>query len=201
MDRKSNSISSGKDLAQDSAIYATSANKTDDELRSATSELGRSSPTPPWPSLLAIEEFAAAASMSALALITFGNVVVRYATDASFAFTEEISIVLMVIITLLGASLTIAKDKQIRVEFFVNKLPLQFRRLIIFLSLIPVVATTVILVLTSSATTYDEYVFQVTSPALSVPEWIYSIWLPLLSLLILIRTLSFMIKFWRSNSL
>src|SRR5689334_2479794 len=65
-----------------------------------------------------LEEIAGAAVMAVIALITFANVVVRYATDLSFAYTEEISIALVVVVTLIGASLTITKDRHIRVEYF-----------------------------------------------------------------------------------
>ena len=41
--------------------------------------------------------------MAALCLITLGNVVARYLTNYSFAFTEEYSIALMVVVTMLGA--------------------------------------------------------------------------------------------------
>ena len=47
-------------------------------------------------SLGAIERFLMAASMGVLCLLTMANVLVRYFTDISFAFTEEISVVLMV---------------------------------------------------------------------------------------------------------
>ena len=36
-----------------------------------------------------LEGYLAAAGMAALCLITFANVVVRYLTDVSFAFTED----------------------------------------------------------------------------------------------------------------
>ena len=52
---------------------------------------------------LSIEKVVAAASMAALCLITLGNVVARYLTNYSFAFTEEYSIALMVVVTMLGA--------------------------------------------------------------------------------------------------
>ena len=53
---------------------------------------------------LSIEKGIAAAAMAALCLITLGNVVARYLTNYSFAFTEEYSIALMVVVTVLGAS-------------------------------------------------------------------------------------------------
>ncbi len=54
--------------------------------------------------LSAFERLLMAVSMGLLCLITMANVLVRYFTDISFAFTEEISIFLMVVMTLVGAS-------------------------------------------------------------------------------------------------
>ena len=47
-----------------------------------------------------IERAVAAACMALLCIITFVNVVTRYLTNASFAFTEEVSVFLLVLLTL-----------------------------------------------------------------------------------------------------
>ena len=69
------------------------------------------------------EEAVAAAAMALICLITFANVVVRYLTDASFAFTEEISVFLLVVLTLVGAAGAFARNRNIRVEFFAAMTP------------------------------------------------------------------------------
>ena len=61
--------------------------------------------------------------MAALGLITLGNVVVRYLTNYSFAFTEEYSIALMVVVTLLGASIAAARNQHMRITWFVDSMP------------------------------------------------------------------------------
>ncbi|MET0186671.1 MAG: TRAP transporter small permease subunit, partial [Achromobacter sp.] len=48
---------------------------------------------------LKIEDIFAVGILALLALLTFGNVLVRYLTDQSFAWTEEISIFLLVVLT------------------------------------------------------------------------------------------------------
>src|SRR5215204_6353441 len=77
---------------------------------------------------LSIEKGIAALAMAALCLITLGNVIARYLTNYSFAFTEEYSIALMVVVTLLGAGIATAADRQIRITFFVDLLPAELRR-------------------------------------------------------------------------
>jgi hypothetical protein len=51
------------------------------------------------------------------------NVLVRYFTDISFAFTEEISVALLVVMTLIGASHAFATNHHIAITFFVDRKP------------------------------------------------------------------------------
>ena len=57
-----------------------------------------------------IEEACAALAMALICVITFANVLVRYFTNVSFAFTEEFSIFLMVVLTLFGAAAAFARS-------------------------------------------------------------------------------------------
>ncbi|HEY5322403.1 MAG TPA: TRAP transporter small permease, partial [Caldimonas sp.] len=56
--------------------------------------------------------------MVALTLITLGNVLTRYLSDQSFAWTEEISVFLIVVMTLAGAAGVARRDGHIRIEYF-----------------------------------------------------------------------------------
>ncbi len=58
-----------------------------------------------------VEEGIAAVAMALVCVITFGNVLVRYFTNASFAFTEEFSVFLLVVLTLAGASAAFARNR------------------------------------------------------------------------------------------
>ena len=60
--------------------------------------------------------------MAVLCSITMANVVVRYLTNVSFAFTEEISVSLMVVMTLVGAATAFYRDKHIAIVFLVDRL-------------------------------------------------------------------------------
>ena len=70
-----------------------------------------------------IEEFCAALALALICCITFANVLVRYFTSASFAFTEEFSIFLMVVLTLFGASAAFVRNQHIRMTFITDRLP------------------------------------------------------------------------------
>ena len=73
--------------------------------------------------LAVVERFLMAASMGVLRLLTMANVLVRYFTDISFAFTEEISVALLVVMTLIGASHAFATNHHIAITFFVDRNP------------------------------------------------------------------------------
>ncbi|HBJ69697.1 MAG TPA: TRAP transporter permease DctQ, partial [Alcaligenes faecalis] len=65
---------------------------------------------------LQIEDWASVLIMAALALITFANVFVRYLTDSSFAWTEEISIFLLVVLTMNAGASACVRHLHIRIE-------------------------------------------------------------------------------------
>jgi len=148
---------------------------------------------------LRIEETIAGITIGILALITFANVVVRYATNFSFAFTEEFSIFLMVFMALVGASSVMAKGGHLNISFIVDKFPPTIRKKIRLASTAVVGITFMLLVFFGARMAYDEYRFEVTSPGLGIPTWFYTTWLPILSLVILCRTIGVMIRIWKEK--
>lgn len=138
---------------------------------------------------LKIEETLAGIAIALLALITLVNVVVRYATSFSFAFTEEFSIFLMLFMALVGSSSVMAKSGHLNIEYLVGLFPPRPRRWIRLAATGMAAITFAILAVLGARMTYDEYRFEVTSPGLGIPTWIYTIWLPILSLAILGRAI------------
>lgn len=136
-----------------------------------------------------IEGAIGAVLMAALFLITFANVVVRYFTNVSFAFTEEYSVALMVVMALAGSSAAFALDRQLKVGFFVDRLPMPARRAVEAAGLAVGAVFFAALALYGGYYTWDEYRFEVLSPGLGVPQWQYTIALPVFSALIALRLL------------
>jgi len=135
-----------------------------------------------------IEEAVAAAAMALICLITFANVVVRYLTDASFAFTEEFSVFLLVVLTLVGAAAAFARDRNIRVTFFADMLP-KARRVLEVGGLLLTAALFVLVAWYGWRFVADDWKYGTTSPGLGIPQWAYSIWLPVLALAVVGRAL------------
>jgi len=146
---------------------------------------------------VAIEEALAAGVMATICLITFANVVVRYFTDYSFAFTEEYSIVLMVVLTLIGAAAAVVRDHHIRITFLIEKLRPSLRRIADLFALVASMVMFSLLVWLGGRLAWDEYRFEVTSPGLGDPQWLYTIWMPILSVIILLRLVGAAVRRWR----
>jgi TRAP-type transport system small permease protein len=136
-----------------------------------------------------IEEALGAAALGAICLISLGNVIVRYATNMSFGFTEEFSVFLLVFMTFVGASVAFAANQHIRITFFRDRLPAPLRWLADLVTLIVTLAMFGLIAYYGALVSYDEWKWGETTPGLGYPSWIYTIWLPILAGAIILRVL------------
>ena len=136
--------------------------------------------------------------MAALALITFANVLVRYFTDASFAWTEEISIFLMIVLALVGGSAAVLRESHIRIEFFADGGSERQQRALAQFGALMVALLFIAIAVLSVPVVWDHYRYEETSPGIGVPQWWYSIWLPVFSALIAARAVQVLVRKARS---
>jgi TRAP-type C4-dicarboxylate transport system permease small subunit len=148
----------------------------------------------PLPRLLSVERGVLALLMAVLCLITMANVIVRYFTNVSFAFTEEISVSLMVVMTLLGAATAFYRDKHISIVFVADRLSPRAQKFAALFSLAACALMFGLLAWYGARMAWDDYRFDVTSPALGIPQWVYTIWLPVLSVCIVARVVAIGIR-------
>ncbi|WP_454735257.1 TRAP transporter small permease [Cupriavidus necator] len=141
-----------------------------------------------------IEDWLGVIVMVLLVGITFANVVVRYFTDESFAWTEEFSVFLMIVLALVAGSAAVARDRNIRIEFFFERGSAARQRRLAILSALGVAVMFIALAVLGARITWDEYTFGETSAGIGVPSWWYSIWLPVLSAGIALRALGLMVR-------
>ncbi|HLW27001.1 MAG TPA: TRAP transporter small permease [Kiloniellales bacterium] len=134
-----------------------------------------------------IEEALGAAAMAIICLISFGNVVVRYATNISFAFTEEFSVFLLVFMTFVGSSAVFATGEHIRISFFLDRMPRGLRWLTEVVIFLVTTALFSLILYYAAEFTWDQWYWGETSPGLGYPAWLYSVWLPVLSVAIILR--------------
>lgn len=148
---------------------------------------------------LRLEDFLTAVVMALLALITFANVLVRYFTDQSFAWTEEISVFLMIVLALIAGSAAFARNHHIRIEFFVGKCSPKAQRWLAEFSAWAGALLFFAIAILSSRLVWDQFRYEDISPGIGVPQWWYSIWLPVLSTLIGLRLLGVWVRARKSS--
>lgn len=143
---------------------------------------------------LRIEDWLTVIVMALLALITFANVLVRYFTNQSFAWTEEFSVFLMIVLALVAGSASVARNRQIRIEYFADSGPAGRRRALARFGAFMVFLLFLLITVLSARMVWDDFRFGETSPGIGVPQWWYSMWLPILSLAIAGRALGLFIR-------
>lgn len=142
------------------------------------------------------EERLAVACLALLVGITLLNVAARYFTDESIAWTEEISVFLMVVLTLAGASAVARRDGHIRIEFLLVRRDAARtpRRVLWHGAALLCSLAGVALAVLFARWVWDQYRYDETSMGLGVPLWWYGAAMPPLCLALAARAFS---AFWR----
>lgn len=135
-----------------------------------------------------LEEGLAVACMLLLVLITLLNVLTRYFTDQSFAWTEEISVFLMVVMTLAGASAAAARDRHIRIEAFYDSGAAARRRQLAVVAGCLSGLLFAGLTLLFARMVADEIRYAETSMGLGVPRWWFTALTPVLCAAVSLRS-------------
>lgn len=135
-----------------------------------------------------IESLLGIIALAAICIISLANVIVRYTTNASFAFTEEFSVFLMVVLAFAGGAVAARNNEHIRITLLEQRFGLLGRRIIYTLQWLGSMIVLGLVVWYGGLLTYEEYTWESLSAGLGYPTWIYIIWLPLLSIAIMIRS-------------
>lgn len=143
---------------------------------------------------LQIEDWLTVIVMGLLALITFANVIVRYFTSQSFAWTEEFSVFLMIVLALVAGSASVARNRQIRIEYFSDSGSEKRQRFLARFGALMVFLLFALIAVLSVRVVWDDFRFGETSPGIGVPQWWYTIWLPVCSIAIAGRALGLFIR-------
>lgn len=137
---------------------------------------------------VAFEEGLSVACMALLVVITLLNVLTRYFSDQSFAWTEEISVFLMVVMTLAGASAAAGRDRHIRIEYFYDNGSAARQRRLKIVSGCACGLLFLGLALLFTRVVADEIQYAETSMGLGVPRWWFTVFSPFMCLGIALRS-------------
>ena len=143
---------------------------------------------------LKIEDWLTVLIMGLLALITFANVLVRYFTNSSFAWTEEFSVFLMILLSMVAGSAAVARDRHIRIEYFSESGSTARQKRLSQFGAVLVAVLFFLIAGLSLRIVWDDYRFEETSPGIGVPQWWYSVWLPIVSTAIALRAVGLYVR-------
>jgi len=127
--------------------------------------------------------------MAGLCVITMANVLVRYLSDQSFAWTEELSVFLLVLTTMAGTAAAALRDNHIRIEFFLVSGSVSRQRSLSLFGALVTTAFFLVLAVLTGRMAWDDFRYAEISMGLGVPRWWYTAWVPALSLVISVRVI------------
>ena len=133
------------------------------------------------------EEALAGGLLVVMAVLAFLNILARYLTRYSFAFTEEIEVAALVWITMLGAAIAFREALHLGFGILRDRFPRPIRRGLAALTGVTAVATMAMLTWAGWWQIQSQIALNTTSEALGIPEWIYTAALPVGALLVIIR--------------
>jgi TRAP-type C4-dicarboxylate transport system permease small subunit len=136
-----------------------------------------------------VEEALAAGIMAVLCVITLLNVATRYLTNVSFAFTEEISVFLVVLMTFIGTATAFSRGLHLAMLALVERLPWRVQYWQRVYALACGILMFGILAWYGALAWLDDYDSGLVSPGLGVPQWWYTAVVPVFSCLIVLRQL------------
>ena len=147
-----------------------------------------------------IEQVFMAAGMAAMALISGANALTRYVTNASLAFTEDFTVIIMVAVTLLGGATAVARNRHIAVLFFVQMLSPFGRRIAGIVAMVLLIACFGVVIVYGFKLTYEEYRYDTLTPSMELPQWWFTSILPVLSLLVVYRAVGKIVTLARNEA-
>lgn len=135
------------------------------------------------------EDILGAILLAVMAAVAFINVVVRYCTSFSFAWTEELTVNFFVWVVLLGTARSFRDGSNLCMSMLYDACPHKLQFLFRLVGTIVCIIFFASLVWTGYLEVLDEIELEATSEALELPVWYYTCATPILSLLVIFRIL------------
>ena len=135
------------------------------------------------------EDWVVILSFVMIVIVTFVNVLSRYIFKASLAFSEEITINLLVVLTMMGAVVGIRLGAHLGFTYLVENAKGQVRKVLLFTGTALIVAFLAVLLIWGGEMTIAQGLRGRATPSLGIPQWLFTLSIPLAGLLGIIRSL------------
>jgi len=137
--------------------------------------------------LSSFEEILVSIMMVIIISITFGNVISRKFLMLSWAFTEEITVNLLVWIVFLGASIAAKRQAHIGLTLLTDAFPQKIQKVVETIVILIVVVFFSIVFYQGVMSVIVQAELKQMTAALGWPQWMFSLSVPVGSLLLIIR--------------
>ena len=147
-----------------------------------------------------VEKVAMSVLLVFVTVITFANVVVRKLSDSQFAWTEELVINLVVLLSMLGCGLCAREGSLISLSLVFDRLKVGGKK--VFVTIITVVNTAFWILLLKTG--MEKVITQMANGkhtfSLGWPEWVFSVFLPVGCVFLILHTIEFFIDVMTNNA-
>lgn len=147
-----------------------------------------------------LEEKISITCLTIMTILIFANVVSRYVLNASFAFSEEITVNLFVLLTLLGASIAARRGAHLGVSIIVDRLNLKTQNIIEIIGTIISIIFSFIILYYGIIMVRGEYVLGQVTATMQWPEWIFGSFVPIGGFVLVVRYVLELIKLVRKEA-
>ena len=141
-----------------------------------------------------LEEIILVFSLSVMTLITFANVLSRKILHFPWAFAEELTVILFIFSSLVGAAVAAKKGGLIGLTLLYDHCPMKLRKIFFVVFLIASLFFTFLMVYYGIDMVRSEIISGMKTPAMGLPEWIFGLSIPVGSLFPGIRLVEYSIR-------
>jgi TRAP-type C4-dicarboxylate transport system permease small subunit len=144
------------------------------------------------------EEVVCAAMMTFMTVLGFANVLARY-LGYSMAYTEELLVMLLVWLTMLGTAAGFKRNAHLSMTFFRERLPSVGQKLLEILSTtLTVGSVLVVMIVCAVYQIPDEILLHSRTLSLDLPTVYYSLAIPVCGVLVIVRVLQASWRDWKA---
>ena len=145
--------------------------------------------------LAKFEGFVMSTILSLVTVITFVNVVVRKLTDGQFAWSEELSINLFVLLIMMGCGLCAREGSLISLSLVYDLVSQKAKKIMVAIITVVNCSFYGILLVTGVKKIMTQMANGKQTPSLMLPEWVFTVFLPVGCVFLLLHTIEYCMDF------
>ena len=133
-------------------------------------------------------------------ILTFANVWVRYLTTSQFAWSEELTINLFVLLIMMGCGLSARDGSLISLSLVFDRLNVMGKKIFVAIITVANCAFCAIIFKTGIDKVITQMANGKKTPSLLLPEWMFTIFLPIGAVFLILHTIEYCIDVWTNNA-